>query len=43
MSDASQASRTPVLVGIGVATQREDDFERALEPIDLMHAGGGQR
>ena len=29
--------RTPVLVGIGVATRREDNFERALEPIDLMH------
>jgi len=28
--------RTPVLVGIGVATRREDDFEQALEPIDLM-------
>lgn len=29
-------ARTPVLVGIGTATRREDDFERALEPIDLM-------
>lgn len=28
--------RTPVLVGIGTATQREDDFTRALEPMDLM-------
>ena len=28
--------RTPVLVGVGVATRREEDFERALEPIDLM-------
>ncbi|MEI6384176.1 MAG: hypothetical protein WCO80_11050 [Betaproteobacteria bacterium] len=28
--------RTPVLVGIGVANQREDDFIKALEPIDLM-------
>ena len=27
---------TPVLVGIGVASRREEDFERALEPIDLM-------
>ena len=27
---------TPVLVGIGVATRREEDFERALEPMDLM-------
>lgn len=43
-------SRTPVLVGIGTATQREDDPGRALEPIDLMieavraagrDAGGG--
>jgi acetyl-CoA C-acetyltransferase len=29
---------TPVLVGIGVATQREDDPARALEPLDLMLA-----
>ncbi len=28
--------RTPVLVGIGVATRREQDFTRALEPMDLM-------
>lgn len=28
--------RTPVLVGVGVATQREEDFRRALEPMDLM-------
>lgn len=28
--------RTPVLVGIGTATQREEDFRRALEPMDLM-------
>lgn len=28
--------RTPVLVGIGTATRREDDFRRALEPMDLM-------
>jgi acetyl-CoA C-acetyltransferase len=32
-----RADRTPVLVGVGVATQREDDFRRALEPMDLMH------
>jgi acetyl-CoA C-acetyltransferase len=30
--------RTPILVGIGVATQREDDPARALEPLDLMLA-----
>jgi acetyl-CoA C-acetyltransferase len=29
---------TPVLVGIGVATQREEDPARALEPLDLMLA-----
>ena len=29
---------TPVLVGIGVATQRDDDPARALEPLDLMLA-----
>ena len=28
--------RTPVLVGIGTATRREEDFTRALEPLDLM-------
>lgn len=28
--------RTPILVGIGVATQREDDPARAMEPLDLM-------
>jgi acetyl-CoA C-acetyltransferase len=28
--------RTPVLVGTGVASQREDDFSRALEPCALM-------
>ena len=27
---------TPVLVGFGVATQREDDFAQSLEAIDLM-------
>lgn len=31
-------SLTPVLVGIGVATRREDDWTRALEPMDLMLA-----
>jgi acetyl-CoA C-acetyltransferase len=30
--------RTPVLVGVGTATQREDDPARALEPLDLMLA-----
>jgi acetyl-CoA C-acetyltransferase len=30
--------RIPVLVGIGVATQREEDPARALEPLDLMLA-----
>ena len=29
--------RTPVLVGIGTATRREEDFTRALEPLDLMY------
>ena len=28
--------RTPVLVGIGVATRHEENFEEALEPMDLM-------
>ena len=32
----NHADRTPVLVGIGTATRREEDFERALEPMDLM-------
>ena len=27
---------TPVLVGIGTATRREEDFRQALEPMDLM-------
>jgi acetyl-CoA C-acetyltransferase len=30
------ADRTPVLVGIGVATQREDDPTRAMDPMALM-------
>lgn len=37
--------QAPVLVGIGTATRREDDFTRALEPLDLMHeavAAAGQ-
>ena len=29
-------AHTPVLVGIGTATRREENFERALEPLDLM-------
>jgi acetyl-CoA C-acetyltransferase len=46
----SRTARTPILVGIGTAAQREDDPRRALEPIDLMiqavraagrDAGGG--
>ncbi len=32
----SPADRMPVLVGIGTATRHEEDFERALEPMDLM-------
>jgi acetyl-CoA C-acetyltransferase len=32
----SRSARAPVLVGIGVATRREEDFTRALEPMDLM-------
>jgi len=28
--------RTPVLVGVGVASQRVDDFRQAAEPMDLM-------
>ena len=32
----SDARRTPVLVGIGIATRREEDARRALEPLDLM-------
>jgi acetyl-CoA C-acetyltransferase len=30
------SDRTPVLVGIGVATQREDDPARAMDPLALM-------
>ncbi|MGE0861428.1 MAG: acetyl-CoA acetyltransferase, partial [Gammaproteobacteria bacterium] len=31
-----EATRIPVLVGIGTATQREEDWRRAREPLDLM-------
>jgi acetyl-CoA C-acetyltransferase len=34
--NASIAVRTPVLVGIGLATRREEDYKKALEPMDLM-------
>ena len=36
MSGAAILPNTPVLVGVGVATRREDDPANALEPIDLM-------
>ena len=36
MSGDAILPNTPVLVGIGVATRREDDPAKALEPIDLM-------
>lgn len=36
MPGRSVPPQTPVLVGIGVVTQREEDHTRALEPIDLM-------
>ena len=36
MNAGSIPPRTPVLVGVGVATRREEDPARALEPIDLM-------
>lgn len=32
----SAADRTPVLIGVGTATRREENFERALAPMDLM-------
>jgi acetyl-CoA C-acetyltransferase len=32
----SSPERTPVLVGVGIATQREEDFRRAAEPMELM-------
>lgn len=28
--------RVPVLVGVGIATRREEDYTKALEPLDLM-------
>ena len=28
--------RTPVLVGVGAVTQREEDWEKAAEPLELM-------
>ena len=34
----SDLDSTPVLVGIGLATRREEDARQALEPMDLMHA-----
>ena len=37
MPDAvTDPARTPVLVGIGVVMQREDDPLRAMDPLDLM-------
>lgn len=33
---SSAADRTPVLVGIGLTTRREEDYTQALEPMDLM-------
>lgn len=38
MSPPPIPPRTPVLVGIGVVMQREEDYTRALEPMDLMLA-----
>lgn len=38
MTAAPSYGRTPVLVGIGTITQREEDFTRASEPLDLMIA-----
>ena len=35
-SRVPSASRAPVLVGFGVATQREQDYAKSLEAIDLM-------
>ena len=34
--DIFSPGHTPVLVGIGTASRREEDFRRALEPMDLM-------
>ncbi len=36
MTNGAIPPRTPVLVGVGVASRREDDWTQALEPIDLM-------
>jgi len=36
MTVVSRDDQTPVLVGIGVATQKEDDWRNALEPVALM-------
>jgi len=36
IDSAKVAPTTPVLVGIGVATQREEDWRRAREPLELM-------
>ncbi len=36
MNSGAVALNTPVLVGVGVAMRREEDYRLALEPIDLM-------
>lgn len=36
LSVSEVAPNTPVLVGVGVVTQREEDASRAAEPLDLM-------
>ncbi len=36
MTTATDPTRTPVLVGIGTATRREEDPSRALDPLALM-------
>ncbi len=36
MTTGEVSAQTPVLVGVGVATRREDDWNKALEPLDLM-------
>jgi acetyl-CoA C-acetyltransferase len=33
---ALQRDRTPILVGFGTVTRHEEDYRRALEPMDLM-------
>lgn len=35
-SRVPSASRAPVLVGFGVAAQREQDYAKSLEAIDLV-------